>query len=63
MSSYSKYLESKLRNIYASTKLTAANHKKKLIVLAIIIVSGYIAKKTITLAHIIRIVESISKLV
>lgn len=55
MNDLTKFLSNQIKNIYAFTKQTASNHKKKLVIFVLVIISGYIAKKTITLAHIIRI--------
>lgn len=42
---------------------TASNHKKKLIAAVLLLLAGYIAKKKLTMAHIITAAEAISKFV
>lgn len=44
-------------------KSIARTHRKKLIVLLVLVVAGYIAKKKLTMSHIISCVEVISKLI
>lgn len=44
-------------------KSTASNHKKKLILLLVLILLGYIAKKKLTVAHVLSCVELLTKFV
>lgn len=44
-------------------KSIAKTHKKKLIVLLVVVVAGYIAKKKLTMSHVISCIEVITKLV
>ena len=44
-------------------KMTAGRHKKKLIFALVILIVGYIAKKKLTLAHMLGFVEALTKIV
>jgi hypothetical protein len=44
-------------------KMTAGRHKKKLIFAVVLLLGAYIAKKKLTLAHILAFVSGITKLV
>lgn len=44
-------------------KSTASRHKKKLILLLVIVVVGYVAKKKLTLSHLLSFVELVTKFV
>lgn len=44
-------------------KRIAGEHKKKLILALVLLIGGYIAKKKLTLAHILSFVEALTKVV
>ena len=44
-------------------KHTAGKHKKKLIFALVLLLGGYIAKKKLTLTHVLGFVEGVTKLV
>lgn len=44
-------------------KTTASRHKKKLILLLVLLLAGYIAKKKLTIAHILTFIQLLTKAV
>jgi len=50
-----------LETITGTIKLIAISHKKKLIFLVAVLLAGYIAKKKLTMAHLINIFEFMAK--